>query len=204
MQDNDFNTWRAYHNRYWPAKYLIDAEGHIRYTHFGEGKYDETEKAIQTLLQEAGLEGAQQQVNNPNYSNYSETPETYVGYGRIANFASPEAVAKDQLITYTKPTSLPNDNFAWDGESLVTNEYAQPSAGTDLYFNFEAKNVYLVMNPTNGSSQVKVYVDGQETNTVTVTSDDLYQLVGLDEPGRHELRLEFLDGQVRIFAFTFG
>lgn len=204
MQDNDFQTWRAYKNRYWPAKYIVDHEGYIRYTHFGEGKYDETERVIQTLLNEAGLSEVVHEVSNPDYQNYAETPETYLGYGRIDNFASPEAIIKDRSVTYSRPQELPEDHFAWDGECVVTEEYANPAVGTSLYFNFEAKKVFLVMNPADGSSQVRVYVDGTETNVVTVDADDLYQLVELDQPGQHELRLEFLDGNTEVYAFTFG
>ena len=76
VQDNNFATWRAYNNRYWPAKYLIDKEGYIRYTHFGEGAYDETEKKIQELL------GITSDINNPTSSNYAKSPETYLGSGR--------------------------------------------------------------------------------------------------------------------------
>ncbi len=213
MQDNDFQTWRAYNNRYWPAKYLIDAEGYIRYSHFGEGKYDETEKAIQILLEEAGLLAGEKAVSNPIYQNYARSPETYLGYDRIANFASPEIILKDQLTNYTKPEVLPANSFAWDGSCLVAEEFANPKAGTNLYYNFEAKEVFLVMKPKVTGAQVKIYVDGErqflgedadENGIVTLDADRLYKLVKLDEPGKHLLRIEFLDGNSEVYAFTFG
>ena len=82
VQDNDFATWRAYDNSYWPAKYIIDKEGYIRYTHFGEGAYDETEKVIQELLKEAGAKDVTSIINNPTYQIQTKTPEIYLGSSR--------------------------------------------------------------------------------------------------------------------------
>lgn len=213
IQDNNFATWRAYNNRYWPAKYLIDKDGYIRYTHFGEGKYDETEQNIQQLLIESGsTDAASTSIDNPSYQINSHTPESYLGYARIARFASPELVKKDQLSTYTKPNNLGSNQLAFQGQWLITEEYAQPQAGSQLHLYFEAQEVFLVMNSAQEQSQVRVYVDDQlqyfgddnDNGIVTVTQDDLYKLVKLDRPGRHTLRLEFLDDSAQLFAFTFG
>ncbi len=211
VQDNNFATWRAYNNRYWPAKYLIDKDGYVRYTHFGEGEYDATEKVIQQLLKEAG-ENVNTQVNNPKYSIYSATPETYLGYARIDNFASPERIVPDTSMTYTLPKNLASNHVAFSGTWEIMEEYANPQPGAGLSFNFESREVFLVMKPKKTTARVRVYVDntmqyfGEDTidGTVTVNADRLYRIISLPSPGKHILRLEFPDGEVELFAFTFG
>ncbi len=215
MQDNNYATWTAYKNHYWPAKYLIDKEGKIRYTHFGEGNYDKTESAIQELLKEAGADVSGMPVQNEDYSIQAKTAETYLGYARIQNFASPEPISKDSLFVYSKPNYLSGDNFAYENEWMVGSEYATPSKGAKLYLNFSAKQVFLVMRPKLGSVRVKVVLNGavpDENNKgedvkdgiVKVDSDRLYKLINLKNPGRNTLILEFVDGNVELFAFTFG
>src|SRR3989338_5472143 len=123
VQDNEFETWRAYNNRYWPAKYFIDKEGYIRYSHFGEGAYDESEKVIQELLKEAGASDVSLEINNPVYQINAKTPEIYLGYGRIEHFASPEIIKRDTLGTYTSPEKLGNNQVAYEGNWSVMKEY---------------------------------------------------------------------------------
>ncbi len=213
VQDNDFRTWRAYNNRYWPAKYIIDHEGYVRYTHFGEGKYDETELVIQTLLMEAGLTAERQKVDNPKYTTYARTPELYLGFSRMKNFASPEDILANELGSYTKPEKVPDNFFAWDGEGLISEEYTNPKQGVSLHLNFESKEVFLVMNPKGEESRIRVFVDGEvqylgndvdSEGVVTIDSDSLYKLIKLEQPGRHLLRIEFLDDNTEVYAFTFG
>jgi cytochrome c biogenesis protein CcdA/peroxiredoxin len=215
VQDNNFETWRAYNNRYWPAKYLIDSKGKIRYTHFGEGNYDETEKMIQSLLFEAGMELADTSVNNPDYTNYSQTPELYLGYKRLNAFSSPEEIIENEVSTYTVPESLPGNSFALNGEWLISDEASAGEAQSELHLNFNAKDVYLVMSAGDDTeTEVNVYLDDNlvETSsgvdviegTVLVKEDRLYHLIKLDEPGEHTLKLEFPDGNIQAFAFTFG
>jgi cytochrome c biogenesis protein CcdA/thiol-disulfide isomerase/thioredoxin len=181
MQDNDFATWRAYKNNYWPAKYLIDKDGNIRYTHFGEGEYDETEFAIQELLTEAGTE-ISETPNNQVIPTYGRTRETYLGSERSGN---------ESYITYT-------------GSWNQGKEYTSPSAGAKLRLEFNAKSVYLVMRTNGTPATVKVYVDGKYVKDIVVNKDMLYTLVDFDSPGRHTLQLEFMDNHAELFAFTFG
>lgn len=212
VQDNDFATWRAYDNRYWPAKYFIDKDGYIRRTHFGEGEYDESEKVIQELLKETGATDVSSQVNNPTYQITAKTPETYLGYGRIQNFASPENIKQDALATYTSPTNLDANKVAYTGNWNIMEEYANPQKGAKLLLNFDSKEVFLVMRTKGAPAKVKVYLDDKmqdfgEDNVngvVTVDNDQLYKLINLPAPGRHILRLEFEDNNAQIFAFTFG
>ena len=204
MQDNDFATWRVYNNRYWPAKYFIDKDGYIRYTHFGEGDYDESEKVIQELLKEIGAENVSAVINNPEYQVYAKTPEIYLGYSRIANFASPETILKDGLLAYTKPLKLADNKFAFEGSWNVMEEYANPMQGSKLLLNFDSKEVFLVARPKSGTSKIKVYLDEKLQDTIIVDADKLYKLINLESPGRHLLRLEFEDSIIELFAFTFG
>lgn len=215
MQDNNFATWKAYRNRYWPAKYLIDKNGIVRYTHFGEGKYDETEKMIQELLAETGSDVSDMEINNPDYDLFGRTPEIYLGYKRVQLLASPEKIVPNEFSEYSSPSSLVINKFALESQWKISEEYSQAQKGSSLYSRFSAKDVYLVMRSASGEeAQVKVYLDGQEIgdnggidvidNMITVSEDRLYHIVELDKPGTHTLKLEYPDGNIESFAFTFG
>lgn len=218
MQDNDFLTWRAYNNRYWPAKYFIDKDGNIRYTHFGEGEYDESEKVIQELLGEAGSDVSQTAINNPDYEIYSQTPELYLGYWRMEYLASPERVVRDGSANYSAPSKIPNNQFAFSGGWDVMEQYSNPAKGSQLLLNFDAQNVFLVMRPKDPkiAGKIKIYLDDEfvtnldragkdsKNSEVTVDSDRLYHLLSIPIPGRHILKLEFLDSNTEVYAFTFG
>jgi cytochrome c biogenesis protein CcdA/thiol-disulfide isomerase/thioredoxin len=181
MQDNDFATWRAYHNRFWPAKYLLDAKGQIRYTHFGEGDYDETEAMIQTLLQESGVTPTAE-INNPSYRTYGRTPEIYLGTLRGGSYP----------------------DLSYAGDWTDSDEYRLAGKGAELKLRFNAKTVYLVMKPVGETRTVKVYLGDDFVKEVEVTKNTLYELVDLDAPATHNIRLVFPDGNVEIYAFTFG
>jgi thiol-disulfide isomerase/thioredoxin len=212
VQDNDFATWKAYDNNYWPAKYIIDAEGFIRYSHFGEGKYDETEKVIQELLEEAGATDVSSEISNPAYTTYARTPETYLGFQRIRNFAANETIAQDKSQNYSLTGELQRNEVAFTGQWQVSSEYAKPEKNGKLLLNFESKEVFLVMRPTNGQSKVRVLVDGKpqyfgddvQDGLVTVSADTLYKLVKLPKAENHILELQFEDNSIELYAFTFG
>jgi len=215
VQDNDYKTWRAYKNSYWPAKYFIDAQGRIRDTHFGEGSYDKSEKFIQKLLTEAGASISEAEVKNPEYKVYSQTPELYLGYGRISNLISVEKLKKDDFVAYSAPQKIGNDQFAYSGNWKVEEEKAWPQKGAELTLNFGAKDVFLVMNNLNGKTgKAEVYLDGEKISNlsgedvkdgmITIDQDRLYHLINLKEPGRHLLRLKFKDDNTEVYAFTFG
>jgi cytochrome c biogenesis protein CcdA/thiol-disulfide isomerase/thioredoxin len=211
VQDNDFATWKAYSNRYWPAKYIIDKDGLVRYTHFGEGAYDETEKIIQELLSETG-KVTTEKIENPTYDIYGKTPELYLGYLRMEHLASPEYVSRDTKATYTGLENIPQNYFVYEGEWTVMPEYSAPAKGAKLRVNFESKEVFLVMRPKNGIAKMKVLLDGKaqyfgadvKDGVVTVDKDTLYKLIMLPEAGRHLLELQFEDDNMEVYAFTFG
>lgn len=214
VQDNDFTTWKAYSNQYWPAKYLIDKDGFIRYYHFGEGEYDTTERAIQTLLKEAGNKDITTLINNPESGNYGRTPETYLGSSRMERMYASPVVLSGTETDYKEDEKVPDNGFALNGKWLVTQESASPRKGASLVFNFEAKEVYLVMKPKkkNIPAKVKVFVDDKQqfygvdnkAGVVTVDTDKMYKLIMLEAPQRHLLKLEFEDDNAQLFAFTFG
>ncbi len=217
MQDNNYATWNAYNNRYWPAKYLIDKDGRIRYTHFGEGNYDETEKKIQELLEEAGSLNQQIPISNPSYTVQTRTPETYLGFRRMNGLASPEKVRVDEVFLYSTPTNLSRNSFALGGQWMIGDEYASPAQGASLIYRFDAKEVFLVMRPKSQglTGKIRVTLDNQSVTKdvagedtkegiITIDSDRLYKLIKLSTPGEHTLKLEFLDANLELYAFTFG
>jgi len=192
-QDNDYATWRAYNNEYWPAEYLIDAKGDIRHTHFGEGEYDETEKAIRNLLREAGnkLPETMSHVSD-NTPTDELTPETYLGSERRERFSN-------------DAKKLPLHHFALDGSWTTAPEFAAPNPGASLRFHFDADKVFLVMKPVKAGASVQIELDGKPKGSLNIDADKLYTLVDLKgKPGEHTLRLRFQAGQVRLYAFTFG
>ena len=202
VQDNDYATWKAYSNRYWPAKYLINKNGKIVYTHFGEGKYDETEMMIQKLLMESGS-AVNIPISNEEYEIYSRTPELYLGLSRLRYFSSNERPVAG-FKSYTATRIEPN-TFAFEGVWNLSDEYANPSKGSKLYLNYFAKNVFLVMRTNDGEKgSVDVLLNGEKINTVTVENDKLYNLVEMDEAKNYDMQLLFNSGNIEIFAFTFG
>jgi len=214
IQDNNYSTWKAYDNHYWPAKYLVDKDGYIRYTHFGEGEYDETEKIIQDLLKETGAE-VSLKIDNPNYDIESRTPELYLGYGRMGYFATPNQIKEDKYSEYKYPDELAINHFAFQGEWNIESEKSIPKKGSKLALGYEAKNVFLVMKTQNGEGKVKVLIDGKEPTKdqtgkdvvdgeATIAENRLYELVSLEKSGKHTLELEFLDDNIEVYAFTFG
>ncbi len=200
VQDNFFSTWRAYNNTYWPAKYLIDGQGNLRYYHFGEGNYNETEKAIQDLLLELGSTPSAK-INNLQSQNYSQTPEIYLGFGRGDVGLT---TTKEKYQKQVAPKNLGKNQVGYNGNWLFSKEYAQSDEGSELLLNFSAKDVFLVMHPESKPAEVEVYLDDVFQYKFTVDKNRLYEILKLPEPGRHLLKLKFLKEKVKNYAFTFG
>jgi cytochrome c biogenesis protein CcdA/thiol-disulfide isomerase/thioredoxin len=216
-QDNEYSTWDNYNNHYWPAKYLIDANGYIRYVHFGEGKYEETEMAIQALLKEAGSAVSASLEDIPDDSPKERvSPETYLGSKR-SEFFYPLKFLSNGIKTFELDENITKNSYSLGGEWEITDEYAKSGKDSVLEYNFYANKVFLVMRPGSGTeSKVKVFLDGNlvdELNSgedavggiVNIDSDRLYNLIDLKgNYGDHILRMEFEDSGVEAFAFTFG
>jgi thiol-disulfide isomerase/thioredoxin len=215
VQDNDYATWTAYRNRYWPAEYFVDSRGRVRFTHFGEGEYADKEAVIRALLVEAGHDslGSSTRTRAIEASAGVSTPESYLGAARANRFAN-------GLITIglrefgDPPASLAPDHLAYSGLWRITDDSATAvnRAGLDLAFN--ARRVYLVLGTSGSPREARVLLDGRPIATrlagddvrdgrVRVTSQRLYELVDLPVVERHRLRLEFQSG-LSGYAFTFG
>lgn len=224
--DNDYRIWRAFENSYWPAHYLIDAKGQLRYHHFGEGNYPQTERAIQDLLREAGSDmGASAPVApetkgaelGADLSNIRSS-ETYIGYQRAANFASNESLSADAARTYTIAEPSLNE-WGLSGTWTVGAEQAtlaEPGGG--IASRFSARDLHLVLGPTAGGKPVRfqVTIDGKAPGSDhgadidadgngTVTATRLYQLVRQSgDVSARTFNIRFLDPGVQAYAFTFG
>jgi cytochrome c biogenesis protein CcdA/thiol-disulfide isomerase/thioredoxin len=214
-QDNEFHTWSAYNNEYWPADYLIDANGQIRDEHFGEGDYAQTEQKIRLLLEAAG-EAA---LPTPSASSAAvpiaggQTPETYLGLERGQSFIGDPQSGPH---SYSLPELLPDNEFALSGSFDFQPQYVQSaSAGGKLEFSFQAKDVYLVMSadtPVTANVSVSGAADGTVLPTEDVAADGsttvstarLYHLVHLSSSQRAVVTITFEQAGARAFAFTFG
>ncbi|MCW2970760.1 MAG: hypothetical protein JWO23_1887 [Solirubrobacterales bacterium] len=215
VQDNAMGTWNAYGNQYWPADYLIDAHGQVRYVAFGEGDYDKTETAIRALLAETGSSvagrGHPRGVIVPSQQ---ATPETYLGTARAQGWLSPP---KSGIDDYGAASSgaLPLNEFAYSGKWNISSQPAEAVAGAGIDVEFQAKNVYLVLSsPGERPLPVRVLLDGRpipaadagadvHSGVVTVSRQRLYTLASLARTERHHLSLRFAPG-VTGYAFTFG
>lgn len=227
--DNDYAIWNAYKNEYWPAHYLIDAQGQIRHQHFGEGAYQETEQMIQTLLKEA--HNGQLSVSNDLVQvagsgataaamsdKTGRSPETYLGYTRQQNFSSPESISKDVAHQYSTPKSLKLNQWALSGSWQIGDQSAllKKSGGAISYL-FYGRDLHLVLGSHNDKSiPFKVTIDGVAPNAENGVDIDyqgngiikeqrLYQLIRQSgEVREHTFKIEFLDTEAEAFAFTFG
>jgi cytochrome c biogenesis protein CcdA/thiol-disulfide isomerase/thioredoxin len=225
--DNNYKIWRSFNNEYWPADYFIDATGAVRFHHFGEGAYDESEKQIRTLLEEANHTPLPQTATTIAASgteaaadpNDVQSPETYVGYARAQNFASPGGFNEDDPQNYRTPAALSLNQWGlagkWKDEDQVATSLA---AGDSISYRFHARDLHLVLGPGENGKPIRfrVTLDGQapganhgvDTDAEgygEVTEDRLYQLIR-QQGSIHDrtFRIEFLVPGVRAYSFTFG
>jgi cytochrome c biogenesis protein CcdA/thiol-disulfide isomerase/thioredoxin len=214
-QDNRMATWDAYANQYWPAEYLIDAVGHVRYVHFGEGEYDETEAAIRALLREAGARPRGESRPGRGVEPAAQaTPETYLGLARAQGY-SPPAVAGTVSYTPTPDDRLGPHRFTLGGTWTLSAGSARAGGRATLTGRVTGKDVYLVMSPPRrGAGTVQVALDGRPIaaaaagadvhgSAVRVTGQRLYHLVSRPSVETHLLSLRLSRG-VSGYAFTFG
>jgi len=198
--DNDFATWRAYSNDYWPSKYLIDKAGRIRYEHYGEGAYGETENVIRRLLGER-VKALPTSVADRTPSDVT-TRETYLGYARIENFANSRPIAFDTEAQYRLPKrGLGPDQIAYGGRWTVEPSRIVAGRGARLRLNFQANDVFLVLA---GSGRVQALVDGRPVRAIRVAGTPrLYTIARYPKLTRGLLELRF-DPGLEGYAFTFG
>ena len=215
VQDNDYTVWDSYANQYWPAEYFVDANGNVRYAHFGEGDYDHKEVVVRSLLAEAGSDpGSGRNDADSKVTTISDgvtTPESYLGSARAQNFAN--GLILDGPHDFGDLEEPAPDQLAYGGNWLISPDIAT-SAGGELGLNFGARRVYLVLGSPGGPKKVKVKLDGKPITAADAGKDvkdasaeidgqRLYSLVDLPEAGRHQLSLKLPSG-VQGYAFTFG
>jgi cytochrome c biogenesis protein CcdA/thiol-disulfide isomerase/thioredoxin len=225
--DNNYKIWRSFNNQYWPADYFMDATGRVRFHHFGEGGYDESEQWIRTLLEEANHHPLPQASTNvaangmeaPSDSGDVQSPETYVGYSRTENFASPGGLIPDNQETYKTPAVLKLNDWAlggrWEDQQQVATSLAADGA---ISYRFHARDLHLVLGPGSDNQPVRfrVTIDGHapgadhgvDTDAQgygVVTGNRLYQLIRQQGSIRDRtFRIDFLTPGVRAYSFTFG
>lgn len=209
--DNDYTIWRAYGNLYWPAHYLIDQEGNIRYFHFGEGKYIETENAIRTLLGLAPMNGVEEMARRR-----AVTPETYLGYRRAQGYPFELDIVRDAEHRYT-PKEAPNpDQVTLEGDWIVHAEHAESTSPRSfIRLNFIGTKVYLVLAGMS-AEPVQVMLDSKplpvkyyskdmnSKGQIFIKEPRKYDMIDLGKDyGRHELQIHIPEG-ISAYAFTFG
>ena len=225
--DSNYAIWDAFGNRFWPAVYVADAKGNIRYHHFGEGEYERTEAVIQQLLREAGYSGNGNDAVkiDPRGSEVAadwenlRSGENYLGRDKAEGFSSPGGALVDKSRTYAAPGSLRLNQWALSGDWTVSaGAAALDKANGRVVYRFHARDVHLVMGPSARGSSVRfrVLLDGRppgnahgtdidEQGYGTVTEQRLYQLIRQPSPIADRLfEIEFLDPGVEAYAFTFG
>jgi len=225
--DSDYEVWRAFSNRYWPAVYIADAEGRIRHHQFGEGGYDDCERGIQQLLREAGADGVADELVNPAPAGFEvqadwtnlRSPETYVGYAQGQNFASASGTGVGVPETYAVPEMLMLNQWALAGDWTIESR-ASVLNGTEgrIAFRFHARDVNLVMGPPAPGTSVpfRVFLDGQppgdghgidvdDEGNGTLLHQRLYQLIRQPGPiADRTFEIEFLGAGAEAYVFTFG
>jgi thiol-disulfide isomerase/thioredoxin len=225
--DSKYGIWQAFNNQYWPAQYLVDAKGRIRYHHFGEGDYGEIERAIQELLKENGATGLAPDTGSvsgvgieaaPDWTD-GRSPETYLGYRQAQNFASPEKLHKDSTQEFSVPSKLSLNHWALSGTWNVDAESAVAQAVPGkVVFRFHSRDLHLILAPAIDGKPVRfvVRLDGAapgENCGVDITPDGsgqiraprLYQLIRQKGPiVDRTFEIEFLDPGAHALDFTFG
>ena len=196
VQDNRYKTWDNYANQYWPAEYLIDRNGHIRHTHFGEGEYGQTEQLIRRLLNAHGAKSRQVADATPTEL---MTPETYLGYARIQNYRGSQ-ITPDAFRRYVYAPSLPEDALSYSGAWKIGSQIALAGPSAALKLHFHAKDVYIVLG---GRGTVHALVDGKPAGTLDVNAYRLYTVRSSPKVGDGVLELRFSPG-VQAYSFTFG
>jgi thiol-disulfide isomerase/thioredoxin len=225
--DSEYAIWRAFKNEYWPALYFIDAAGRIRHHQFGEGDFELSERVIQELLTEAGASGLKRDLVSADAHGLEvaaawgtlQSPETYVGYERGENFASPGGAASDERHLYSAPTQLALNHWALSGNWTIANwSAASNDAHARIAYRFHARDLHLVLGPAahGASVRFRVLVDGQPPGAAhgvdvdgegngTVIEQRLYQLIRQPQPVADRLfEIEFVDAGAEAFSFTFG
>jgi cytochrome c biogenesis protein CcdA/thiol-disulfide isomerase/thioredoxin len=196
VQDNSYKTWDNYANQYWPAEYLIDKQGHVRHTHFGEGEYGQTEQLIRQLLGDKGTKARQIADATPGGV---MTPESYLGYARLSNYEGTRPVP-NKMAQYTFAKDVFANTLSYDGMWNVGPETIVAGKNARLRLRFEARNVYIVLG---GHGTVQSLIDGKRAGKIKVDAQRLYTVRASPSYEDALLELRFSPG-IEAYSFTFG
>lgn len=223
--DNDYGTWNAYGNRYWPRKYLIDIDGFVVYDHIGEGAYEETERVIQELLRERsevlGLNvDVEKDMTTPEgveLVDYTRPRSPEIYFGALRNDALGNGFVRQEGVqNFVRPITMNKNTLYLEGDWNITREFAEnTSAGAKIIFKYQAAKVFMVASSEEGV-HARIFVDGEpagaragssveQDGTILIQNEQLYRLV--EDPdgwGEHTLEIEVLDPGLEAFTFTFG
>ena len=224
--DSNHSIWRAFRNEYWPADYIIDAKGRIRYHHFGEGEYEKSERVIQALLKENGAAGLDDSLvrtaaDGPEAppSEDVRSPETYIGYARATNFASPERMSRDSRKAYSLPAKPASNQWGFGGTWKAGAESGTlESVPGKIVFRFHSRDLHMVIGPAKNGSPIRFKVrltgaapgdnhgvDSGADGAGEIRLPRMYQLIRQKGPVKDvTFEIEFLDPGVEVFSFTFG
>lgn len=207
--DNNFQTWNALNNQYWPRKYLIDIDGFVIYDHIGEGAYQETEKAIQYALRErayrlgvdtdfpTGTVNLKDQVTGK-----VNSPETYFGSARNKNLGSGKASTQG-VQKFTTQNNVGENKLFFNGSWNITREYAENIGMTDIVFRYDSKDVYMTAGSDVGV-EIEVYKDDVFIKKIMIKDETLYSLIEGEDYGKHVLKIKIPKSGLKAFTFTFG
>ncbi len=224
VMDNEWETWKAFENRYWPRKYIADHEGYLRYDHIGEGAYQETEKIIQQLLEERSLSLGMQMVSAKQLVDIEEfehtsfrTPELYFGFSLAQGrnqLGSPEGFNQDKVTTYNEPKNLQLHKFYPVGKWLnLKDSMKLESDSGSIKVLYHAKEVNIV---TANMAELEIFLDGKPLdenyagrditigNKIITSDPDLYNIINSEKSATHELEIKINQKGFEIFTFTFG
>ena len=215
VQDNNYGTFMAYGNQYWPADYLIDAEGNVRYTHFGEGDYPQGEAAVRALLAQAGAAhklGGPANARGQEVSTLAATPETYLGSKKAQGFVP--APPRPGTHRYQAVSNPRLSHFSYGGTWQISKEAATAVSGSSITATVQAQRVFLVLSSGDHPRRLRVLLDGKpirrrdagsdvHNGIVTVARQRLYRLLSRPTATQSRLTLQF-DPGISGFAFTFG
>jgi len=225
--DSQYGVWSAFANHFWPAVYIADTEGRLRYHHFGEGEYPMTEMVVQQLLREAGVEGIEHDLVDVEPQGFEvaadwrtlRTPETYAGYRQAAGFASPEDLRPDQPHDYPSPGPLGLGQWAPVGSwTMASHAAVAAGAPASILFRFQARDVNLVMGPTPKGASIpfRVTLDGAAPGDAhgfdidaagngTLSEQRLHQLIRVPGAVRERtVEIRFDGAGAEAYCFTFG
>ncbi len=182
--------WKAYKNRYWPAKYIVDKDGFVRYEHFGEGEYEETEEIITKLLG-TKMKSSDIDATKVDFKQI-KTPETYIGLGRRENFV---ASATSDMLDLNEWTLI--GDFIEEEERVIT-----ISEQTSIIMKFKASKANIVLG---GTGKAEIYIDGEKISDLEINGNKLYEVANFGEKyEEHIIEIKFLNKEIELYAWTFG